>query len=137
MAEHLFVYGTLMPAVTDAYGGEARQRLRVETQVIGTGRVCGMLYDLGAYPGLVQAGGGGEVAGLVLRLTDAAATLAWLDVYEGIDAASAEPDEYARVRTTVTLDAGGTCPAWVYVYLLPVDGSPIIADGRWRPPVRY
>lgn len=115
----LFAYGTLQ---------DARQRAAVlggaPARVVGRGSVAGVLYDLGDYPGLVP-GGAGRVPGLVVELADAAA-LARLDAYEDVDAGL-----YARQWTTVRLDAGGECDAWVYVYRRSVGGRPRIA--AWPP----
>lgn len=137
--QFLFVYGTLMGGLDCAMGREQRVHLAGSARSFGAGIVQGRLYDLGHYPGLVTSDDPGEqVAGEVLRLTDAAATLGWLDAYEGIGAAggdgvTAQADEYVRILMPVRLEGGTLVSAWVYLYRGDVAGKRHLANGRWLP----
>lgn len=137
--QFLFVYGTLMSGLDCAMGREQRAHLAGSARSFGAGFVQGRLYDLGHYPGLVASDDpGDQVAGEVLRLADAAATLGWLDAYEGIGAAdgdgvTAEADEYVRMLMPVRLKGGTLVSAWVYLYQGDVGGKRHLADGRWAP----
>ena len=131
---HLFVYGTLMSAASGPLGSDMRARLARESSSAGAATCPGRLFDLGRYPGLVAAVAGDDrVHGEVLRLADPAATLPWLDEYEGIGVCATTPPEYERRIATVTLAAGDTLSAWIYAYLLPVDGMRQLPAGRWCP----
>ena len=95
-------------------------------RVVGRGTVAGALYDLGEYPGVVDAAGdAGRVPGVVLELDDAAA-LARLDHYEGVGHGL-----YVRREVVVALDGGGACAAWLYVYARSIDGRRRLA--AWPP----
>ncbi len=141
----LFVYGTLMPHTTGAFGSDMRARLAREGRSLGAASVCARLYDLGQYPGLVPSSDPGDaVHGIVMRLADPAASLPWLDAYEGLDGAQlaaahgapregGKADEYERRLMPVRLSGGTLLSAWVYVCRLSVDPRRLIAEGRWRP----
>ncbi len=126
MLQHLFVYGTLMSAT----GHRMALRLAREGRLIGPAAVLGRLYDLGAYPALVEAETeGGEVHGEVYALTDPAASFRWLDAYEGI--VPGRECEYVRVQRSVRLETGAELTAWLYLYRAPVVGRRLIKSGRW------
>ncbi len=130
--EHLFVYGTLVSEAIDPMGREPRARLRVESTLIGPASIVGRLFDLGRYPGLVDGCcDGATVLGEVVRLHDAAATLTWLDAYEGIVAPDATGSEYRRVVRQVTLAGGTQLDAWLYLYVRNPSGLRRIESGRW------
>src|SRR5581483_9078394 len=83
-----------------------------------------LLYDLGAYPGLVRAGRDGRAVhgelyeverGLIPRL----------DEMEGA------PTEY-RLEAVEVEGEGG--PVFAYLYQLPTAALKLIEGGRWAPP---
>ncbi len=125
--QHLFVYGTLRQAL----GHPMLAWLRQHARFVGPGRVAGVLFDLGRYPGMLCRDGGGWVKGEIWRLLDADALLARLDAYEGCDAASPRPHEYRRIVASVWLRGAGRLPAWLYEYALDTTGLPRIADGDY------
>ena len=128
MAQHLFVYGTLMSGAGHRMGA----RLQREARLVGPARIQGRLYDLGTYPGLVETGpADGEVHGEVFELIDPARSFRWLDAYEGIVPGREARSEYARVERLVRLEDGRELTAWVYIYQAPVHGRPVIESGRW------
>jgi gamma-glutamylcyclotransferase (GGCT)/AIG2-like uncharacterized protein YtfP len=137
--QFLFAYGTLMSGLDCAMGRPERVRLAGETRSLGAATVQGRLYELGSYPGFVMSDDPSErVAGEVLRIGDAAATLAWLDAYEGIgparhDGDRAEADEYDRILVPARLAGGTLVSVWIYRYRGGLAGLRWLQDGRWAP----
>ncbi len=128
MAQHLFVYGTLMSGAGHPMGA----RLGREGRLVGPARIKGRLYRLDWYPALVESGpDDGEVHGEVYELASPEASFEWLDAYEGIIPGREDQSDYARVERTVQTGAGGEMTAWVYLYRAPLRGVPVIASGRW------
>lgn len=132
MTSLLFVYGTLMSRVGHAMG----DRLRREARLVGPGAIEGRLYSLGRYPGLVEAAAGSyAVHGEVYDLAAPAASLAWLDDYEGIVPGRPDDSPYARVERPVRLASGEMLTAWVYLYCKGVTTRPELFGGYWLPPL--
>ena len=133
--QRLFVYGTLMQAAASDYGLVARRRLVQEAPRRLPARTRGQLYELGQYPGLVDAATddatGDEVHGELMLLRDAPATLAWLDEYEAISPAPDADNEYARQLRAVTV-VGHSVMAWTYVYVKSAQGLARVPSGRWQ-----
>ena len=119
---HLFVYGTLKdPAQVAAVVGAA-----VPVRVLGAGRVCGVLFDVGDYPALRPSDAADDIVpGVVLEVDEAA--FARLDAYEGVS-----DGLYVRERCTVQMDDGRVSAAWVYIYNRPTHRLRRIA--AWPPP---
>lgn len=124
--EFIFVYGTLLK-------GERADLSRTGTQFgvsfMGTDYINGLLYHLGAYPGLkpVEVEVFDEkrpsVAGEVFRILDPSIT-SILDAYEGY------PSLYNR-RQVPSLRGR---LVWVYTYNHPVRPEQQIITGDWRQP---
>lgn len=135
MEQHLFVYGTLMTAAHVPLGRSLRTRLQREAESLGAATMPGRLYDLGRYPGMVVPGLAGElVHGEVLRLSEPARALPWLDAYEGVrpdDTAS----EYERRVLPAILTSGEEIAAWAYLYRGDLTRARHLPDGRWQPQV--
>lgn len=113
MNEYLFTYGTLRPGRAPAEIAATVARLRD----IGEGRLRGVLYDFGRYPGVIlDAGAPTEIEGTVYELPADAEILRRLDAYEGFDPEAPESSLFAREKHTVTMDSGGALVCWVYVY---------------------
>ncbi|MFT5510717.1 MAG: gamma-glutamylcyclotransferase (GGCT)/AIG2-like uncharacterized protein YtfP [Hyphomicrobiaceae bacterium] len=131
--DHLFVYGTLLSNARDALGAAMRARLSNETGFIGPGSTPGRLYDLGDYPGLIEAQPRDRdlVMGEVLELHDANATFRWLDLYEDVDPNDPAAGLYRRVPQLALLNDGRAIRCWVYA-LNDVPGqNTLIAGGCW------
>ena len=121
--ELLFVYGTLLTAIKHPEG----EKLRSLADYMGKGRVSGMLYDIGEYPGLVI---GNEAANTVLGeiydLSNFPDYWDELDDYEEIK--ESETPEYTREKVIVST-ANATLTCWTYIYqgivqhLVPIKGG--------------
>jgi gamma-glutamylcyclotransferase (GGCT)/AIG2-like uncharacterized protein YtfP len=126
--DYVFVYGTLradsghpMNRTLEALGGR-----------VGRGRVPGILYDLGSYPGAVEtAETGAFLHGEVYLLRDPGSDLETLDRYEGLDEKSRESGEFRRSRIVVDLSDGRTVEAWIYLYNRPTAGLARIRSGDY------
>jgi gamma-glutamylcyclotransferase (GGCT)/AIG2-like uncharacterized protein YtfP len=131
MNPNLFVYGTLLSGAGHPKGAQ----LAREARLLGAATIRGCrLFSLGRYPGLVEAAAAdGLVHGEVFALNRPAASLEWLDAYEGIAPGSAE-NQYERTERDVQLAAGETVKAWVYLYRKAVPAQGAIASGRWLAP---
>jgi gamma-glutamylcyclotransferase (GGCT)/AIG2-like uncharacterized protein YtfP len=131
MNPNLFVYGTLLSPVGHPNG----ERLQREARLLGQASIEGQLFNLGRYPGLIEAPvAGTRVHGEVYALDVPSAALEWLDAYEGIVPGDHAQNDYARVERPARLGTGEEIAAWVYVYLKPVAAMRLIPGGRWAPP---
>jgi len=130
----IFVYGTLMGHSHSLMGRAERERLHQAAQSLGPATVPGLLVDLGAYPGLIAPRLAGDVVhGEVLSLADPATVFRWLDDYEGIRSTVVVPaaGEYERVVRDARLDDGTVLAVWLYLFVAPSDGLPLVHGGRW------
>jgi gamma-glutamylcyclotransferase (GGCT)/AIG2-like uncharacterized protein YtfP len=132
MNPHLFVYGTLLSGAGHPKGAQ----LRREARLLGEATIQSCrLYSLGPYPGLVEAAdAAGPVHGEVYALNSPAASLRWLDAYEGIVPGNHDQNRYERAERPVELATGATFAAWVYLYRRGVTGLQPIPNGRWLAP---
>jgi gamma-glutamylcyclotransferase (GGCT)/AIG2-like uncharacterized protein YtfP len=128
--ECLFVYGTLMPG----FRHPMALRLAAESTIIAPATIGGRLYDLGDYPAAVPSSEAAErVHGVLLRLHDPAASLHWLDDYEGCGKNDVEPHAYQRVIAQARLECGQESYAWIYYYRWPLGDALHLAGGRYVP----
>ena len=99
---------------------------------IGRGKVPGILYDVGRYPGAVKnTGTRAFVRGDVYLLRNPDRALKVLDRYEGWDAKKPRSAEFRRSRVVVDLGAGKTVKAWIYLYNRPTTGLTRIRSGDY------
>jgi gamma-glutamylcyclotransferase (GGCT)/AIG2-like uncharacterized protein YtfP len=99
---------------------------------IGRGRLHGILYDVGPYPGAVRKSGTRAfVWGDVYNLRDPDRALKVLDRYEGWNEKNPASAEFRRSRVIVDLGPGKKVPAWVYLYNRPTTGLPRITSGDY------
>jgi gamma-glutamylcyclotransferase (GGCT)/AIG2-like uncharacterized protein YtfP len=130
--QHLFIYGTLLPALAPAHLRDLVGQLRAR----GRGHVRGRLHDLGPYPaGVLDPSAATQVAGMVFRLPDEPAVLSQLDEYEGFDPQDPAGSLFLRVPVAVTLADGSELRCWMYVYNHDPGDAPLVPDGdyvRWK-----
>ena len=155
----VFVYGTLRRDAPAVPGWKRiLHQLRRGSQWIGRGRATGQLYDLGLYPGMIDAPDREErrtsvnsiaagdprwVIGDMYQLIEPGRDdlLATLDEYEDCRPGDAEGSLYRRETRTITLDTGDTCMAWLYLFNRPLPTNAVhIPNGdylgrpQFRPP---
>lgn len=125
---YIFDYGTLRSA-------PAHQMSKVLEQyadLVGRGRLPGILYDVGHYPGAVRKSGTRAfILGDVYRLRDSDRALKILDRYEGWNEKKPESSEFRRSRVAVDMGAGKRIHAWIYLYNRPTTGLPRITSGDY------
>jgi len=122
----LFVYGTLRREADTRMSAW----LAARAEHLGPATTPGRLYDLGSYPGFVDARLPHEVVrGDLVRLRSPAA---WreLDDYEN-DGASGDAAPYVCVRRIVDLHTGERVDACLYLYRGPLRGARRITSGDW------
>lgn len=129
MTQYLFTYGTLLPErAPDEIAGAVAKLRRV-----GAGRVRGVLYGLGEYPGAVlDEHCGSEVEGTVFELPEEPSILRRLDEYEEFDPNAPEGSLFRRISRAVTLDTGETLSCWIYVYNRDPAGMRMLPGGSSR-----
>ncbi|MEO7099711.1 MAG: gamma-glutamylcyclotransferase family protein [Luteolibacter sp.] len=120
--ELVFVYGTLRR------GGSNHFRMD-GAEFITAGRICGRMYKIDWYPGLVLDEAGDDIVGEVYSVD--LEMLGNLDSFENVSAGDVEDSEYRRVETTVAREDGETLTAWIWEWLGEVDESQRIHHGDW------
>jgi len=126
MNNKLFVYGTLLDE-DNKYG----IYLRDNSKFFSSGKLTGILYDIGEYPGAVLYPEGNDlIYGIILEIDDPSAVLALIDLYEGFGDDQPQPNEFIRVLTEAETDRG-RIDCWIYVYNLSVYGLIPIENGRY------
>ena len=117
----MFVYGTLR-----AGGSNDIRRFAPAPELVGEASLRGVLYDLGAYPGMVL-GGPSDVRGEVYRI--APRLEAALDRLESV--ADDDSGEYVKREVDVAL-GGRSLRCLVYeIHSTRIEGRPVIASGDW------
>lgn len=119
MSDRLFVYGSLRSTAARPLASWSGASVRC----LGAARIRGRLYDLGAYPGVVDCPRSGWVRGELYELRRPRRLLARLDRYEG--------GQYRRVRRPI-YGAGGQRQAWVYLLRRPPRGRRVMGAVRCR-----
>ena len=126
MTDLLFVYGTLLQP-----GNEFADYLNQHCTYITLGKMKGILYDIGEYPGLVIPGDAEQyIYGSVLKLCHPEENLRVIDDYEGFGPGQEQPNLFVRVIKPVETDSE-IIEAWVYLYNLPTTDLPQITSGNY------
>jgi gamma-glutamylcyclotransferase (GGCT)/AIG2-like uncharacterized protein YtfP len=123
-----FVYGTLLPEQPN-YDLWSQHIVHQEPAIYPNGR----LFDLGAYPVLLE-GKGGPIAGQLVTIgqQDYGQVLLTLDALEGYDPQEPEAGDYRRYERMVRLTDGRQQLAWVYLGReTAVAGAALIPSGDW------
>jgi gamma-glutamylcyclotransferase (GGCT)/AIG2-like uncharacterized protein YtfP len=106
--------------------------LERNADLVGRGRLPGMLYDVGDYPGAVRKSGTRAfISGDVYRLRDSERALKILDRYEGWNEKKPGSSEFRRSRVAVDMGAGKKISAWIYLYNRSTTGLPRILSGDY------
>jgi gamma-glutamylcyclotransferase (GGCT)/AIG2-like uncharacterized protein YtfP len=126
MTRFIFVYGTLLqPANPYA------RYLTEHCSYISSGKVKGVLYDIGEYPGLTLNDKANCFSyGSIYKMDDPVTILQVIDEYEGVGPGEDQPNLYRRVSMAVETPSG-ILDAWVYLYNLPVNGLEPIPSGNY------
>lgn len=126
MNNKLFVYGTLLDE-DNKYG----IYLRDNSTFFSSGKLEGILYDIGEYPGAVLSPDSNDfIYGIILEIDDPAAVLALIDIYEGFGEDQPQPNEFIRVLTQAETDRGRV-DCWIYLYNLSINGLMPIETGKY------
>lgn len=96
---------------------------------VGKGYVCGKLYYLGIYPGIILDGEG-KVFGEVFRITDESC-LPWFDYYEGFYP-NDQGSLFVRRVSKVYITSGEVVKSWVYEYNGSVEKAEFIESGDFE-----
>ena len=103
MRDLLFAYGTILQGASDPQVEAAVARY---TERVDAGRVPGLLYDLGAFPGAVprlpEDPREHWVHGVILEVLDPRRVFRVLDPYEDCDPQRPRAGMYRRERATIT-----------------------------------
>lgn len=136
IADHLFVYGTLLTVADHPMGALLRQH----ATFAGRGAIRARLYIIddpddprqNSYPGAVPSGDVSDlVHGELYRLTNPESVLPQFDDYEACSPNWAEPHEFLRRRVPVSLDDGRALEAICYLYTWDVSRARHIPTGRF------
>jgi len=124
----LFVYGSLR----SGFHHPAFEYISSHFLFVGNGKIKGLVYDMGAYPGAIQASTESSVVGEVYVIKNENEfdwAIAQLDDYEGVDAEEDETPLFKRALTEVYLDNVEKTTAWIYWFNGDITGKPVIASG--------
>lgn len=107
---------------------------KVRARFVGRGRIDGVLYDLGEYPGAIRtdADSGAQIKGELYELGNPKLAVKLLDQYEGFFPDGLQSSLFVRTTAPVTLENGQTKNAWVYVYNRPVNKAKLVCGGDYR-----
>ena len=131
-ADYIFFYGTLMRA----FPLRARVGIDGWLEYVGDGRVPGLLFDLGTYPGLV-VDASSEVCGEVYKILNPVELFTHIDPIEDYRVMAPHEGQYIRQTMNATLDDGREKTVWCYVYNHPLPLSGRIEDGDYRHYVKF
>jgi gamma-glutamylcyclotransferase (GGCT)/AIG2-like uncharacterized protein YtfP len=121
------VYGSLR----SGFQADAYQYITKYFKLVGSAKVKGRLYDLGAYPAGIPTTDDAFIIG-ELYVANGKQEFSWaigqLDDYEGVTTEPGEPQLYRRELTDAIID-NNNVRAWIYWYNGDVGNSPVITSG--------
>lgn len=127
MNAFLFVYGTLLKDIRSSIA----DYLKTESHFTGEGYLCGRMYDLGRYPGvIVDEESPYMVFGHIFELKQPKTSLAVLDHYEAIPDGANATSEYIRTLVEIQFEKKQIL-CWVYTYNKSVEGLVEIQSGNY------
>lgn len=122
----LFVYGSLRPDMQN----DMASRLSAESVSMGKIQVSGLLFDLGEYPGLIQAEAGRMVEGYLLRLYSLD-TFDWLDEYEAYCPEDKNGSLFVRKQVLVRHGCKELMTN-LYFYNKEIGSARLVESGCWK-----
>ena len=126
MTDLLFVYGTLLQP-----GNLYARYLKQNCTYLSAGKVRGLLYDVGEYPGaIVDTECTNYFYGSIFKLHQTDRDLQVIDEYEDYGPTQDQPNLYVRQLVLVETD-NSVLTAWVYLYNLPVIELKQITSGDY------
>ncbi|GEM_PF-60827 len=124
--EYLFVYGTLQTAANN----EMSRFLIQHSEVVGKGFICGKLYKISWFPGVVESPDQKDkVYGTVFKLRSASKVFETLDEYEGFYQNNIASSLFKRVQAEVFLENSTALTTWMYLYNQKIVDEPQIISG--------
>ena len=123
----LFVYGSLR----SGFNHPVYAYISNHFTLVGSAKVKGRLYDLGAYPAALPTEEDFFILGELYILKedeDFSWAIAQIDDYEGVNPEPGEIAQYKREKTTVYMN-DKTTNGWIYWYNDDITGKPLIASG--------
>lgn len=131
MIDFLFIYGTLLQP-----DNPFANYLSQNCTCISAGKLKGLLYDIGEYPGAVIGNNTDNyIHGSIYQLHHPKENLRVIDDYEGYGLEQDLPNLYIRSVASIETDSG-TVDAWIYLYNLPTNGLPQIPSGNYAEYIR-
>lgn len=124
---YLFVYGSLMKGLQTPMS----QLLNDTSKFLGEGKMPGVMYDLGYYPGAVyQKNSDAYIYGHIFELYNMKTIISQLDKYESVGERYNQFNEYKRSLIPVQFKQL-IIESWVYLYNLSTVNLPIIESGNY------
>lgn len=121
--EYLFVYGTLL----NHFNNEWSNYLNRNADFVGEGFFRGKLYDAGGYPAIVPAKAKNA---RIYGLKNPEKVLSYIDDYEQVGEDYEQPNEYVRIKKTITF-LNGKHSCWIYIYNGTVNGLKPIKENSY------
>ncbi|MBD1387446.1 gamma-glutamylcyclotransferase [Mucilaginibacter rigui] len=126
MIDFLFVYGTLLQP-----GNPFAHYLSQYCTYISSGKLKGLLYDIGEYPGAILTDNTDHyIYGSIFKLHHPEENLRVIDDYEGYGPEQSQPNLYIRSVASIETH-NGFINAWIYLYNLPTYRLPQIKSGNY------
>ncbi|MBU2952029.1 gamma-glutamylcyclotransferase [Tamlana agarivorans] len=125
-SDYIFVYGTLLKDAEHSMSKFLEKHSAHEAD----GCFYGKLYLVSWFPGAIPSKNPSEkVYGSLFRVFDFETVFKALDVYEGVNPQSLEPDLFQRHIVSIYLEDHSVIEAWVYFFNHPVEGLKQITSG--------
>jgi gamma-glutamylcyclotransferase (GGCT)/AIG2-like uncharacterized protein YtfP len=126
----IFVYGSLR----EGFHHPAYQYISRYFSFVSTGKIKGILYDMGEYPAAMPCAEDNFILGelyVIKNEEEFSYAIEQLDDYEGLcpEEQEGETALFRRIITDVHLNENEITKAWVYWYNRDVNGKPVIASG--------
>lgn len=124
----LFVYGSLR----SGFHHPAFEYISRHFLFVDKGKIKGIVYDIGAFPGAVETTLESFIVGEVYAIKNEDEfdwAIAQLDDYEGVDAEDDEMPLFKRALTEVHLNNDKKLQAWVYWFNGDISGKRVITSG--------